>query len=687
MIKLPARQDGQWTVTQNSDKLPDIAATRNLTFDKEGYIRLSKPIVSYYSSEDDVDFDLIHSTIQANEVGKFWIGTNDAVFTLDMYNSGNYGTLTVAQDATTDTPICGNTSSDSIYFNNEWWVLNANDRKLYYLLSPSTNAAPPWNVVDISTSLEASSTLTAARALNNTTVVVGNDNQVDQFNSSYAAGTQLQLPNDFSVTGLAYNNNYVAITTRSKGDSNKCAFYVWDTKTTAANFVAEISTYATYAPVAYKNTFAFLSGSGILYYWTGTGIEPLAALPVYYTNATYSIGIGTATKNHGSVAEGELIFINLKSQLASGTQKQAHYLNNMPGGVWCYDPAVGLYHRHAPSGTKVVVDTVATTAVNTSTDVITVTAAPETGTPVRYYDAGGTAITGLTSGTIYYVINQSSTTMKIATSYANAIAGTAIDLTGTGNNSQTFHFYKKNNFGQSYTIGEQGAISFEPSKPIASELHYDGLFLGASCAKEGTTEYTVGAFTLEDTENRGYFVTAKFLSGQLQEDWQKMFIKHSKLVSNLDKIVIKYRTDNNEPLTNITASNDGVITWTDENTFTTTDSQWANVQQYDEVEIIQGAGSGYLVHVSSISESGGTYTVNIDEDIKNLTASTTGRAIASRWKKLTTLDNGIITNNDGYSEVAVGVKSKQIQFKIELRGEDVEVEEILVAHKLHKPVA
>jgi hypothetical protein len=164
-------------------------------------------------------------------------------------------------------------------------------------------------------------------------------------------------------------------------------------------------------------------------------------------------------------------------------------------------------------------------------------------------------------------------------------------------------------------------------------------------------------------------------------------VKHSKLASDIDKIVIKYKTASDADLVVRATSKSGSITWTDSDTFTTTDTQWANVLAGDEVEVIQGAGSGYLLHVSSVSVNTGTYTVNLDESVKNISANDTGRAIVSRWGKLTTLSSGTITNEDGYSEIAIGVKSKSIQFKIELRGEDVEIEEILVAHQLHKPVA
>lgn len=85
-------------------------------------------------------------------------------------------------------------------------------------------------------------------------------------------------------------------------------------------------------------------------------------------------------------------------------------------------------------------------AVNTGTDVITViagtTAAPGsttyvTGDTVKFTNAGGALPAPLVAGTVYYVIAASSTTIKLATSLINALAGTAIDLTTAGTGVQT----------------------------------------------------------------------------------------------------------------------------------------------------------------------------------------------------------------------------------------------------------
>jgi microcystin-dependent protein len=94
------------------------------------------------------------------------------------------------------------------------------------------------------------------------------------------------------------------------------------------------------------------------------------------------------------------------------------------------------------AGTYTKNEIFATTAVNTGTETITVASNNTyyTGQAVVYNNGGGASITGLTSTTTYYVIRTSSTAIQLATTLANALAGTAIDLSGTGNNAQYLTF-------------------------------------------------------------------------------------------------------------------------------------------------------------------------------------------------------------------------------------------------------
>lgn len=102
--------------------------------------------------------------------------------------------------------------------------------------------------------------------------------------------------------------------------------------------------------------------------------------------------------------------------------------------------------------------TFATTDVNTGTDVLTVATNIPTGTPISF-SSSGSVPTGLVSGTVYYAINQSSTTLKVATTYANAIAGTAIDISATGSGTHTI-YQGVNDNDEIWGYGRKGELAY-----------------------------------------------------------------------------------------------------------------------------------------------------------------------------------------------------------------------------------
>ena len=100
----------------------------------------------------------------------------------------------------------------------------------------------------------------------------------------------------------------------------------------------------------------------------------------------------------------------------------------------------GARYVQAPTVTIPVptVRTIATAKVTTGTDSIEITGHNmRTGTEVKYQDGGGTALAGLVDNTSYFVIRTDEDNIKLGSSLSNANAGTAITLTGTGNNAQT----------------------------------------------------------------------------------------------------------------------------------------------------------------------------------------------------------------------------------------------------------
>jgi hypothetical protein len=146
-------------------------------------------------------------------------------------------------------------------------------------------------------------------------------------------------------------------------------------------------------------------------------------------------GVNTTTEaityaNHGLTAGEEIKYYhNGGTELAGLTNGTSYY----PGQV--NSSAFILYNTAARGATAVGDKTITTTNVNTTTNFITSTAhGLVDGAELNYNNQGGTSITGLTSGNDYFVVNKTTDTFQLALTSG----GAAIDITGTGNNSQTF---------------------------------------------------------------------------------------------------------------------------------------------------------------------------------------------------------------------------------------------------------
>ena len=94
----------------------------------------------------------------------------------------------------------------------------------------------------------------------------------------------------------------------------------------------------------------------------------------------------------------------------------------------------------------VISDTFATTDVNTTTNVISVSIDIPTGTRVVFTagDVTGDAVpAGLTAATDYWAHNESTTTIKVSTSYLNCWSGVYVDITGQGTGTHTITAYRE----------------------------------------------------------------------------------------------------------------------------------------------------------------------------------------------------------------------------------------------------
>lgn len=119
--------------------------------------------------------------------------------------------------------------------------------------------------------------------------------------------------------------------------------------------------------------------------------------------------------------------------------------------------------------------------VNAGTDVGTATSTilTLTGTEVKF-SSTTTLPAGLSEDTTYYLIYQSTTTFKVATSLANALAGTAVDITDTGTGTHTVSVQTEFqplpydvDLVESVSV-KVGSTTYSP-RPSPSKKHWDEL--------------------------------------------------------------------------------------------------------------------------------------------------------------------------------------------------------------------
>lgn len=161
----------------------------------------------------------------------------------------------------------------------------------------------------------------------------------------------------------------------------------------------------------------------------------------------------------------------------------------------------------------------------------------------------------------------------------------------------------------------------------------------------------------------GRIVTPWLQTSEIDDVWQKIWLKFKEFDNATDEIIVKYRTRKDENLPLIKG-----VTWTSTTTFTctsTTDLEaTTNVLDVgNEVEIIMASGSGKSAHISSVTTTGSyTHTVTIDEAIGP--ASGTGKVRFNNWTKIETADEQSITNK----LITLGENAVEIQILLELRG-------------------
>lgn len=696
MIKLPYTEEKKWIQTNNSDLFGTLFMSRNMDYTKVGYASLAKRARALISSGSTANFGRVGSIEYYDDTSEYFIFTNDRPYKLSF-----------ASDAVTITDESATANIPSMD------LLCRNDMVNWqgYLYATSTTSLRRYNSGGWSLGLTGTSFtgVTDAGPLcvfkNKNSLCIGQANIVLLLDASHNLTRTLTLPAELLVTSIDWNNNVVFIGTRNINNQDAMLF-VWDGNTTEANGGYSVGTHRINSVRAYQSTCACVTSKGELLFFTGSSFKRLGALPITFTNEQWDVSGSTVQGrviSRGMVVDYDKIYVHISPSifLNANASNSPQLFDWFPGGVWCFDSEVGFYQKYSNSSTlRTQTSDITTANVDTTTDIITTTSVPVTGTPVIYDNGTGTTIGGLTHRAKYYVIYVTSTTLKLATTWQNAMDGVAIDLTGTGNNSQFLVYLPNRDFGgnskelSSSIVGSASAILL--LKPQSSVIPhksdaFDMLFGGRIGGTVINGEYVLDTIATKQ-ENRGFIVTQKLQAVSIKDTWQNIGIKFSGVKDYEDKILVKYRVcERNDLMNAVDKDNSQTATWVNNHIFTTT-GDLSDAKVGDEVYFHAGSGAGYLAHITAISETGGTYTIDIDEIIQNITGGDTATFTISNWTKIGTITTNDVDkftdlNNNNYPSIAglkecnVGKNSRWIQLKIELRGEDVRIEEIYINNK------
>lgn len=667
---IPSQEDKKFSQKNDGDLSGNIFVTKNIDFRSKGYVKLSHAVVAFMTTDNDADFD-----------------TADGIFTSDgqtyflsdeVFSRSALGLDTLSSHAgDTNRPTPG-VEEDGVFFNDTEVI--SDGTRIYY-----QSGSGVWTDISLTLNSGEPTSMTAWSGAN--TLAVGNDNKVKFVNTSWALnGTVLTLPLEFKVTGISSNGQTLYIATRHEGNGIAQLFVVTTIKT-SADASYPIGSFEMFSIRAYGSSIAGVNSRGQLLFFNGGGFDELAHFPAANASNEWADALNDHSKisTKGIVVDGERIYIRYDSTYETG---QVRYDNYFPGGVACYDPAVGLHHFTSPSYTRLSQDSIGTGDVDIATDQITVSSAPVTGTPCFYDPVTTPLIGGLSEFVIYYVIKVDATHIKLATSYANAVAGTAIDLTSTGNAFQSLFFFLVKDYGWAYAE-RRGGIAILTSD-LMDNTYGDRVVFTADLFNNGVDK-TVGCIQNPFLPNRGYFITPRLNSSGIEDIYDCFLIKH-KLLKVDDQIIVKYKTRERLGLPlNLAINNSAhyVGTWLTTTTFTTP-RDLTNVAAGDEVEIIAGVGAGTLAHITvtpTYSAGTGLWTVTIDEAFIFATAADTMYFTVDNFKKIAVITSSSVNADKGHFRQAIDeAQDKFIQFKVELRGLDTTIEEFQAGNKTQIPL-
>lgn len=650
-----------------------LSYTKNIDLTEQGYIKLSPPMGKIVTSEvaegGDADFSLPVDIFSYGS-GSYKVLTSAKSFNFVMAVLSPSEDTGIAQKATETSRV--------INWENGNWFINADAVYEYTGATGSTvytsRIAVALEYIELFTN-------------KNTLVGSNGDSILRQYNTSYASTTDLTIPDNFTITGAAYSNNMMGVITRGSKNQGNAFFFTWDGATTSANAGYPVADSYLIALESYRSSWAMMTSGGELLYFNGGGFQQLGTLPIFtFEDDLISLGANNSI-DFGNImdVDGDTIYINCAS-LPEFSSTNKPYRPGFSSGIYNYTPQTGLYHRFAPSYSRYRKEN-----GTASSDVVTISSHRlETGDRI-WLEADDL---GLTKG-IYYVIKLTSTTIKLASTYANALSSTAVSITdGTLND---LWYMNVSDYGvESVALRHLGVVKKLKDYEGTDESRAQPIFIGADIHPNdvSTTRVKVLNIAVPVMCNKGYATTTKFQTESMTDTWQGVGVKYMKLKQE-DKIIVRGKTADEEPviigdMSLYAASYTGdTMIWDANGKEFETSADLSEVLAYSEVEeyevyIYVGAGAGQSANIESIElhEDGVTYKVTLQEALRGITSNSKSLASIEKWVKL-----GEITSDDtlGYKVLPLAKPSPSLEIKLELRGVGTQVNEVQPLRRYNKP--
>lgn len=349
MIQIPG-QNKQFNQNNKSDILGNIWSSFNLDLRSNfGRLRLSPRLMVSSSTEfvatiTSAPCAFKYFSIDGGTTYKYWTIAGTKVHSGSSSLQGSF-----TADLTSGSPTtCDTTLSDmELAYGNLYVTVNEN--KLYKLTSSGT-----WSNFALGSDISVPRMMTV---YGGTLYVSADTNKIYNVTDADVVSTTGTTPKTLTIGTAGDESNLI---TWIKAASNriwigtinrkggKGAIHEWDGASTQVSRTYRLESQGTLACVIKDDVPYVVDTNGKLLVPNGGTFQEIARLPtdnLFLTRATVNVNNRFIHPNGMSVIDGRVcMLVNNLNGNSTGTINE-----NLPSGIWEYDPNIGLYHRYSPS--------------------------------------------------------------------------------------------------------------------------------------------------------------------------------------------------------------------------------------------------------------------------------------------------------------------------------------------------